>query len=239
MAKVMVICPSCQQGLEASEEDIGRDGQCSKCRNIFPIVGAGGMAAEAPKGWLAASRRYEYSDTGALASVIASGLCLILLVSASLVPWAMPESYAAGVVRMSRHVILLLSAVCAAYMAGTLILRASFVPAIATLSGWGMAVLMWQIGTWHMVSYLGKAEGIVLRGGIVGGKVLVGNFFLALLASVLVVGSGLFFYRQYHESGATRPIGGWIMGMHALGFVCGMAAVFVHVRPELLAAATG
>jgi len=239
MAKVMVLCPSCQQPLEASEDDLGRDGQCFKCRNIFPIVGAGGAVAEGPTGWMAGSRRYEYSDTGALTAVIAAGLCLILLVATSLVPWAASDSYAWGVVRLSRHVILVLSAVCCVYMAVTLMLRASFVPAIATLSGWGMAVLMWQIGTWQMAHYLANVEEAMLRAAPPGVKVLGGSFFLAMLAAALVVAAGLFFYRQYHESGATRRIGGWLMGMHALGFIAGMAAVFLHVRPSLLAAALG
>jgi hypothetical protein len=136
-------------------------------------------------------------------------------------------------------VILILSAVCSVYMAGTLMLRASFVPSIATLSGWGMAVLMWQIGTWQMVRYLANAEGIVVHGGPPGGKVLEGSFFLGMVAAALVVAAGLFFYRQYRESGATRHIGGLLMGMQALGFVGGMAAVFLHVRPELLAAVAG
>jgi hypothetical protein len=240
MAKVMVVCPSCQQALEASDEDVGRDAQCFKCRGIFPIVASGGAAAEAPAGWLAGSRRYEYSDSGALAGVIGAGVCLIILVSTSLVSWTPPDSYAHGVIGLSRLVILILSAVCSAYMAGTLMLRASFVPSIATLSGWGMAVLMWQLGTWHMVHFIAKGpEGAMPLPPAMTAKVLTGTFFLAMLGSVLVVASTLFFYRQYHESGATRPIGGWLMGMQGLGFAAGVAAIFLYVRPELLAAAAG
>ena len=67
MARVVIECPSCNTRLETSSDNVGRDGQCPACEEIFSIPPASGVGTVSGRRTaLKTSAAAEYQDFSVL-----------------------------------------------------------------------------------------------------------------------------------------------------------------------------
>jgi hypothetical protein len=243
MARILVVCPICGAELEAEDEHVGRDGQCSSCEQIVPIRPAPlpGQSVIA-EGWLEGAHHYEYTNPGALLALGAMGLVLLVLVGSCLVAWTPRGAFAAGFVMRERIVLLVITLACCVYMAASLLMRKSMVPAVLTSAGWGMTVTIWTGGILQSASRLLKeAEAGETAVTAVGrGLQPEHALYLALVAGLLLIGAGVYFYRHYKENTlAARKIGPLFMVLQIVGLAVGLAVIYTHIKPGLRTLAQG
>jgi hypothetical protein len=233
MAKVVLVCPFCQKRLETSAENIGREGQCPGCENVFPVTApernVPGLAASP-----GAAGEYEYQDTEALLGIAALAGCLVLLLFASTMPWVKRSTMGADFMPSEQLGILLVSVICIVYMGISFLARKSLVPVMLVAGAWGTVVVIWTGGivlTLHNAAMaaenlgLGKSvrDSISVRGGI----------YLALAAGILAVVAVVYFYYVCRATDTFRRIGAFLWGTQVAAVTAGLLIVFLHVEPAV------
>jgi hypothetical protein len=225
-------CPFCEEKLETSDENVGREGQCANCERIFeiPDLRPGARSAAAPRaggGWLSEGTP-EYAEPRALVGTAGIGLGLGLLILAGLADWVGANSFLAPYVAGERLYLVLGSAACLLFLALSFLTRKSLVPAILAGGGWGLLALVWVGGLWQQLTNLAVP-------GRTAGAALGGAAYLAVLAAVLAAGASLFVYFQIKDLHVLDRLGVFLFAVYVVGAAGGLFVVGRHVRPRLTA----
>jgi hypothetical protein len=233
MATIVVVCPFCQKRLETSDSNAGRDGQCPACEKVFeiaplqrPKAAAGVQAAGA------AGQESEYQDTSALVSLILVGVGLVLMVMASLSPWADPYGKLAGFAPAQKMVILAVSAACCAFLVVSLMGGKSLMPAAIVSSAWGTVALVWSWGIWHNVNQaIIRAGAVEVQASLRSQVGIKGGLVFTLVAAVFVVGASLYAYFQCKGRSTFPRLGTFMFAAECVALVVGLLIVRLYVQP--------
>jgi len=234
MARIVIVCPFCQKRLETPDENLGRQGQCPGCQNVFIIklsdLGAAGerLAGSAPE--------YEYQEMGALSGVGAVAVCLVLLALASLLQWVPPDPTKVGADFMPSEKLAFaaVSMACCVCLAVSFLARKSLVPGVLTGAAWGMVALIWTGGilvTFH--NAVKRAQNTDLAETVAKSIHASAGIYLALAASILTIIAATFFYYQCRDSDTFRRIGAFLVATQVLAVIAGLVIVFTHVKPAI------
>jgi hypothetical protein len=177
--RALVSCPGCGVLLESAWKDVGRDGQCPDCREVFPIVpcvGAGGWGKEG-----AAGAADEPGEPRALWGPAVLGACFVLVMLSGIRGWVDPRSSAAALAGLYRLTIIAVSVACLAFVAFSAAARSSLAPAALAASAWGVAVAVVLAGLGRcLAGVAGSVYGSSPRLGLYGS--LVAAVLLAVVA---------------------------------------------------------
>ncbi|KPK65487.1 MAG: hypothetical protein AMK73_02860 [Planctomycetes bacterium SM23_32] len=237
MAKLLLICPGCRKKLETDEGDAGREGQCPYCQKVFPITvvqrGKPGTVVTGG-GWLADAAEYEYQEMGALIGVGAIAVCLLLLIVASLMSWVKPTRVGSDFLPFTRLTFLTVSAACLFNLGVAFAARKSLVPAALSSSAWGLVAFLWAGGILHtFYQAIRSAVGTPVEADVRAAITLSGGIYMALVAAILTVAAGGYFYFQCRQSDTFRRAGLFLVATHAVAVLLGVLIVAVHVKPML------
>ncbi len=238
MARLLLVCPYCQKKLESSDENIGREGQCPACENLFPITDperARMLAMSAGEGWLGKAREFEYGEMVALLAVAGVAVGLVLLIASACMPWVKPTRFGAEFLPAHRMAFLAVSSACLAMLALSFLGRKSLVPAVFASGMWGLVALIWLGGIIQtMSSLVGKAEGTPAEARVlaqVGSSS--GSFYLALIGTVFLIGAAWFFYYTCRDGKTFSWIGAFVVGSQVLAAAIGLVVLLAFVRPQI------
>ena len=242
MARVLLTCPKCDKKLETAEENVGREGQCPGCENIFPIAAPDRAApAGAPlrvrgTGWLAQADDYEYQEMTALSGVGAVFVGLLLLAGASTMRWTPSWALAGDFMAWERTLFLVISVACAAFLAVSFLARKSLVPAAILGGAWGTMAVIWSFGMLQIfngiVSDFRKAglpqpriESVQIEWGI----------YLTVGAGFLTLAGGIYFFSQNRDSNTFRRIGTFFVTAQVVAAAVAVLLLLAHANPGIRA----
>jgi hypothetical protein len=235
MAKLLLICPGCGKKLETDEGNAGREGQCPHCQKVFPVTSVergGGVITGG--GWLEEATEYEYHEMAALASVGAIGACLLLLIVAACIPWVKPDTAGSDFLPQTRLMFAAVSVACLLHLGVAFAARKSIAPASLTALAWGMLAVLWSGGIFHtFYQALNAAKGLPAEGDIKAAIGTTGGLYLALIAGILTLAAGGFFYFQFRQSDTLRKIGLFLLATQVLALILGVLVVRLHVQPAI------
>ena len=237
MARLVIVCPFCQKRLETADDNLGRQGQCPGCQNVF-IIRLSELGAPVARG--AADRfggpaqEFEYQEMSALSGVGAVAACLLLLVIGSLLPWVAPYSVGGDFMPSEKLAFVAVSAACCVFLAVSFLARKSLVPGVLISAGWGMMALIWTGGILVTFSNAVKgAQDTELADEVAKSIDTSPGIYLALIAALLTVIAATFFYYQSRDSDTFRRMGAFLVAIQALAVVAGLLVVFTHVKPAI------
>lgn len=234
MAVIVFKCPYCEEKLETSGENVGREGQCAKCDRIFEIPNprqseAPASAAPSRSGLFSAAPS-EYEDTGLLTGAVGMGAALLLLVGAALLPWSKDGDVFHSFVSVEKFYLLTGSVACLVFLGLSALTRKSLVPAVLAAAGWGVCTLIWVGGLWKGLGSVAEAQEVKTSGGS-------GGFYLAVVAAVLLVLATIYVYFQCRDSKLLRRFGVYVLSLLVVGGCASIILLTQHVRPGLHRAA--
>jgi uncharacterized membrane protein YjjB (DUF3815 family) len=244
MARVLLVCPSCHKRLETSDQNVGRDGQCPACQNVFPVVPAPRAAPAGPliavpgEGWLGAAGEYEYHAMNALLGVGIVALCLLLLIAASSGWWVKPYRIGADFVPGDRAVVFAVSVACMAYLAMSFVARKSLVPAVLLTAAWGTAATIWTGGILTSIHSAVKAAAVT-NSQVLDQVGMTTNIYFALALGILTLIAGVYFYYQCRDSDTFQRIGAFLLATQFIAITVALMVVFTHVKPAVRSAVKG
>jgi hypothetical protein len=239
MARVLLVCPFCQKRLETSEENVGREGQCPACENVFPVTHQQGRApgipaiggADVTQGAL---QEYEYREMTVLVSVGAVAVCLGLLVIGSLLPWVKPARIASDFMPSEQMGVLVVTLACCVYMLLSFLSRKSLVPAVLTSAAWGTVVLIWTGGILQaLYGVVQAAQNTPLAKDINDRIGLNVGIYVALAAGLLTTIAGVYFYYQSKESDTFGRLGAFLVATQVAAVLAGVLIVTMHAGPAI------
>ncbi len=218
MPRLVVTCPECGTRLEAAVDDVGRDGQCPACESIFAVL--------APAGSLFPSQALghvlEYQNISGL--IVPSALTggLLLMAAASLSHWVDPLGDAAELAGTVRSTVLGVSLACILFVAVSAVSRMTFAPAVLVAGTWGVAATCWLFG-------LARC----LDGGVQTSRSFAPatGVYVALAASLSLVGSAVYGYVQYRRVHSLRRPNVLFLCAACLGLVLGLGVLGLHTAP--------
>jgi len=243
MAKVLLVCPFCQKRLETSEGNVGREGQCPACENVFPVTpqerrGPGIPAVQVGgETLLGALQEFEYREMPVLASALAVAVCLVLLFLASLLPWVGGGRALSNLMPGEQIAFSVVTAACCLCMLVSFLSRKSLVPAVLLATAWGTTALIWTGGILRGVYEAVKAaQDTPLAKEISSRMGLSGNIYIALALGLLTALAGFYFYYQCKDSDTFRRLGAFLMATEVAAVLAGLVIVSLHVSPMIKAA---
>ncbi|MHC5035629.1 MAG: hypothetical protein ACYTFZ_11410 [Planctomycetota bacterium] len=242
MAWVPLLCPFCNKRLETPEENVGREGQCPGCEKVFPIerpekkadrsAAAGGQDPSRLQGWLSAARDFEYQDTGGLLGVSSVALGLVLLVVAGAMPWVKPARLTEVFLSGQKIAILIVSIVCCLYFVTSFLGGKSLVPAALIGAGWGTVVAVWASGLIQSMHQVAKAAaGTQVERKVVDNAALGSGVYVAVVAGLLTLAAGIFFYYKCRDSYSFQRIGWYLAAVEVIAVTAGLLVLFLYVKP--------
>lgn len=242
MARVLLVCPFCQKRLETSEGNVGREGQCPACENVFPVTpqerrapGIPAMQAGA-EALLGALQEFEYREMPVLASALAVAVCLLLLLFVSLLPWAGGGRALSPLMPSEQLAFTAVTAVCCLYMLVSFLSRKSLVPAALLSAAWGTTVLIWTGGILRAVYEAVKAaQDTPLAKEMSSRMGLSGNIYFPLALGLLTALAGFYFYYQCKDSDTFRRLGAFLLATQLVAVIAGLLVVSLHVNPTIKA----
>lgn len=244
MAWVPLLCPFCNKRLETPEENVGREGQCPGCEKVFPIerpekkadrsAAAGGQDPSRLQGWLSAARDFEYQDTGGLLGVSSVALGLVLLVVAGAMPWVKPARLTEVFLSGQKIAILIVSIVCCLYFVTSFLGGKSLVPAALIGAGWGTVVAVWASGLIQSMHQVAKAAaGTQVERKVVDNAALGSGVYVAVVAGLLTLAAGIFFYYKCRDSYSFQRIGWYLAAVEVIAVTAGLLVLFLYVKPTI------
>jgi hypothetical protein len=227
MAKIQLVCPSCNRKLETDRDNAGRDGLCPSCEHIFEIPESSSSASVPVVGRSAGSREYEYDNPSALAGAMGAGICLLALTASAFLNWAAAEGPVSNFLAGQRAAIGMVSFVCFLMVLVSFLGRKSLVPAVFVSGAWGVAAFMWAMGIKMSVAKAAAAgsEGVDVR--MVGGSI-----YLTVVAALLLLAAAVYVLLQVRRGTFRRP-GLHFGGLLLLAVICSSILVWTHVKPTL------
>jgi hypothetical protein len=218
MARLVVTCPECGTRLETAVDDVGRDGQCPACESIFAI--------RAPTGDVFPSRSLghvlEYQNISGLAIPSALVCGLLLMTAASLSHWVEPLGDAAELAGTVRSAVLGVSLACLLFIAVSAASRMTFAPAVLVGGTWGVAASCWLFGFARCLDAgVRTSSSFAPFTGI----------YVALAASLSLVGSAAYGYVQYRRVHSLRRPTTLFLSAACLGLLLGLGLLGRHTAP--------
>jgi hypothetical protein len=221
MAKIRLVCPFCDMKVETSDDNVGREGQCPGCENVFRVTDprkGGGLLREETTGWGAGAPR-EYQDGATMGGVVAAAVGLLILAIVGFLSWTRrtAPTRVADLILGQSMPFAVVSIVCLAIMVVSVLGRKSLMPAVMVSGAWGMICGFWIASAWGALGR--EANGMILLTGLLG--------------AALVVGSVIWIFYQAKQIGAYPRMGVVIITLLVVGFVVGGMVYKLHVEPEI------
>ncbi len=224
MAKIVLVCPFCQEKLETADGNIGRDGQCPHCKEVFEI-----KPQTQPGAVSAPSTEYEYLDNNTLAAIFAVMLTLVLLMLSTFVRWVGYHASLGNYITGVKSAVFGVSLACCAFFAFSLVGRKSLMPAVIVSGAWGLCVAVW---TWGIRFFVGRAAAGA-DGVLQTALAAKAGLLLALLAGLLVCGTAVFVYSQARVRASYEKLGVCMLAAVLGATILGMLLISMQVRPTV------
>jgi hypothetical protein len=240
MARVLLTCPKCHKKLETAGENVGREGQCPGCENIFPIAAPDRAASAAAPlrvhgtGWLAQADEYEYQETTALSGVGAVFVGVLLLAGASTMRWTPSWALAADFVAWEKALFLVISVACAAFMAVSFLARKSLVPAAVLGAAWGTMAVVWSFGILQILNgIVGDFRKKGLPQPMIDTVRVEWGIYLTVGAGFLTLAAGLYLFTQNRDSSTFRRIGTFLVTTQVIAAAVAVLLLVTHAGPGI------
>jgi len=237
MAKTVIVCPSCGKKLETDVDNIGREGQCPACEEVFNIPDrrAGGGATV---GRWDGDLPPEYENLWVLSGVALIAVALLLLIGSTLLLWVNPDCPAADYMAWQKALVLAISATCLGALISSGLTRKSFAAVVLLVGAWGPAAAVCLAGMLrHMETIVETAK---KRGFGTGARIRPGltftphaGLYLGAIASVLLLAAAIYTYYQYRGTKTVKWFLPFLLVSIVLGFFGGLYALSGHVKPSL------
>lgn len=237
MAKTVIVCPSCGKKLETDRDNIGREGQCPACEEVFTIPEAHAGAGAVPGRWLG-DLPPEYENLWVLSGVVLIALALVLMMGSTLADWVSPECPALAYLGWHKTLLVAVSGTCLAVLVLSALTRKSFAASVLLASVWATLSAVWLAGMLRRMDTIEQTgrdmwfgEGVQVRAALTFAPQA--GLYVAAIGAVFLFGAAVYAWYQYRDVKTVRFFGLFLAICVAMGFFLGVYVFNHHVGPSL------
>ncbi len=231
MARAVVVCPSCSNKLETDARNIGREGLCPDCEEVFTIPDTAPPVSRISGGGRFGRLPAEYGDFWAISGVVLVAVTLLALLGSTMMDWIDPTSPAAEYVAWHQRIVLAVTVACTSGLIFSALTRKSFAPVVLLSCLWGSAAFVFLTGMLRRMETIAATPTVDSR--IARTFYATTGLYVGSVAAVLLVAASFYTWYQCRSTGSVRWYGLFMVIAFVVGVFLGLHVVRNEVHPAL------